>query len=120
MTRPQGTIEEKCPKIDSFGLARELYYRGLAPGPCPGDNGLYELAERQTGSGSLVELGRANYAHLVEVEKAYKAGGRMLGLAAGLVDLDNLVGGLRGGDLTVCGHGRRWRASLRGTPSAGG
>lgn len=72
------------------------------------EEGLYALAERGT-SGGPVPAAQAIKEHVADVAEAYKAGGRITGLATGLHDLDRLLGGLKAGRLHI----------LAGRPSMG-
>lgn len=48
-------------------------------------------------------LGDAALSALDQVDKAHKAGGKLIGVATGLMDLDAILGGLAPSDLTILG-----------------
>lgn len=53
--------------------------------------------------GGVRTLGNAALSALDQVEKAYKAGGKLIGVPTGLIDLDAILGGLAPSDLTILG-----------------
>lgn len=72
------------------------------------ESALFDLAERGAGRG-LVSAAAIAREHTAEVERAYKAGGKIIGVGTGLHDLDRIAGGLKPGRLIV----------LAGRPSMG-
>lgn len=63
---------------------------------------LYRLGESRSNDGP-VPVARASFAHVSDVETAYKAGGKPLGISTGLTDLDNVIGGMQKQELIVLG-----------------
>ncbi|HEX9648881.1 MAG TPA: replicative DNA helicase [Alphaproteobacteria bacterium] len=70
---------------------------------------LYELAETGREEGGFKPLSSALTEAILSAEAAYKREGRLSGVATGLIDLDNLLGGLHDSDLVI----------LAGRPSMG-
>ena len=70
---------------------------------------LYELAETGRDEGGFKPFSTALTEALTSAEAAYKRDGRLSGVASGLIDLDNLLGGLHRSDLLI----------LAGRPSMG-
>ncbi|MBM3583503.1 MAG: replicative DNA helicase [Alphaproteobacteria bacterium] len=62
---------------------------------------LFDLAEKGEIDGGFVPLGRSLTAAVEIAERAYRRESRVTGVATGLVDLDNLLGGLHPSDLVV-------------------
>ena len=62
------------------------------------------LAVQETGpTFGARSLGDAALAALDQVDRAYKAGGKLIGVPTGLIDLDAILGGLAPSDLTILG-----------------
>lgn len=70
---------------------------------------LFHLAEQGQVEGGFTSFGNALATALNQIEAAYKRDGNLVGVATGLVDLDNLLGGLQPSDLII----------LAGRPSMG-
>ena len=70
---------------------------------------LYELAETGRGEGGFRALANVVTSAVAIAESAYKRDGRLAGIATGLADLDDVVGGLAPSDLVI----------LAGRPSMG-
>ena len=70
---------------------------------------LYELAETGQDEGGFKPLSVALTEAVASAEAAYKRDGHLAGVATGLIDLDNLLGGLHASDLLI----------LAGRPSMG-
>ncbi len=70
---------------------------------------LYELAETGRGEGGFRPLSNVMTGAVAIAEAAYKRDGRLAGIATGLADLDDAVGGLAPSDLVI----------LAGRPSMG-
>ena len=70
---------------------------------------LYELAETGRGEGGFRPLANVMTGAVAIAEAAYKRDGRLAGIATGLADLDDAVGGLAPSDLVI----------LAGRPSMG-
>lgn len=70
---------------------------------------LYELAETGRGEGGFRALANVMTGAVAIAEAAYKRDGRLAGIATGLADLDDAVGGLAPSDLVI----------LAGRPSMG-
>ncbi len=62
---------------------------------------LFDLAERGEIEGGFAPLSRALAGAVEIAERAYKRESRITGVATGLVDLDNLLGGLHASDLVI-------------------
>jgi replicative DNA helicase len=62
---------------------------------------LFDLAERGETEGGFVELSRSLTEAIRIAERAYKRESRITGVASGLVDLDNLLGGFHPSDLII-------------------
>ncbi|MGD9613780.1 MAG: replicative DNA helicase [Alphaproteobacteria bacterium] len=65
------------------------------------EQALYALAERAGNEAGPAPLRVAIDESLGQTEAAYKAGGQILGVETGLVDLDHLIGGLGRGNLEI-------------------
>ncbi len=70
---------------------------------------LYSLAEEGQYEGGFAPLSGSLQEALATMETAYKRDGALTGIATGLIDLDNLLGGLHDSDLVI----------LAGRPSMG-
>ncbi len=62
---------------------------------------LFDLAERGEIEGGFVALARSLTAAVAVAERAYKRESRVTGVASGLIDLDNLLGGFHPSDLII-------------------
>ena len=62
-------------------------------------------------------LGNAALSALEQVNKAYKAGGKLIGVPTGLIDLDAILGGLAPSDLTIPGGRPPWARRRLGSTS---
>ncbi len=70
---------------------------------------LFQLAETGAHEGGFVTFGQSLTAAVRSAEAAYKREGKLSGVSTGLVDMDNLLGGLHNSDLLI----------LAGRPSMG-
>src|SRR5713226_4260745 len=73
------------------------------------EQGLYQIAESETGRGGVIGAGDSAAAAIALAGDAYRNGGRLTGVTTGLADLDKLLGGMQDGHLVV----------LAGRPSMG-
>lgn len=62
---------------------------------------LFNLAEEGESEGGFRPLGDSMTDAIVTIESAYKRDGALTGVATGLIDLDNLLGGLHPSDLLI-------------------
>lgn len=67
------------------------------------ESALYRLGDTRAGGAGPIHVARASFDHMGEVDAAYKAGGKPMGLQTGLADLDRLIGGLQPQELIVLG-----------------